>query len=151
MNYQKAWMDILGRDIRKSCKFCFDSIGEKSDISCGDFWYLEVNGEPDFSEHQGRNCIFAWTDKGKQLIESMASDGEVVLEDADRKCLNKAQPNHFNRRSTLISKIVIMKMAGRKTPKYSTTVLLKCARFTTLIAHCRAIKGTIQRIINGKI
>lgn len=64
MSYNDSWGKILGRDINKFCRFCMDGIGEFADISCGDAWYMEEDGTPDFNEHDGRNITFSRTKKG---------------------------------------------------------------------------------------
>ena len=66
MDYETSWMTILGRDVRKCCRFCADGTGEMADISCGDAWYLTKAGKPDFMEHPGRNVVFSRT---KHLLQ----------------------------------------------------------------------------------
>ena len=146
MDYQTAWMDILGRDIRYCCKFCFDSIGENSDISCGDYWYLNNDNTPDFSERDGRNCVFAWSLKGKILFEKMLDDESVKIDKEPIDNLYRAQPNHFNRRSTLFTKLLIMKFAGREIPNFYLSELMKFVKFNSLLNQIRTAKGTIQRL-----
>jgi coenzyme F420 hydrogenase subunit beta len=151
IDYQSAWMDILGRDIRYCCKFCFDSIGEMADISAGDYWFLNSQLEPDFTERDGRNCVFAWTERGKELFSKLIDDGSVSVEDETIDNLNRAQPNHYNRRSTLYTKLSIMKICGKPVPAYPNKELRKFLHFNTFLNHMRAAKGTIERIANGKI
>ena len=146
LDYQTAWMEILGRDIRLSCKFCFDSIGEHADISCGDYWYLNNDKKPDFSEHDGRNCIFAWSHRGKQLLEQMSKDGYLELNESDISDLRYAQPNHYNRRATLFTKMLIMKMFGKTIPYYKLSALKKYTKHVPMKSHLSTAIGTIRRI-----
>lgn len=151
IDYQTAWMDILGRDIRYCCKFCFDSIGEKADISAGDYWFLNAQGKPDFTERDGRNCVFAWTEKGKELFNKIVDDGDIFIEDETIDKLNQAQSNHFNRRSTLYTKLTILKLFKKPVPNYPNKELIKFVHFNSFINQARTAKGTIERIIKGQI
>ena len=146
IDYQTAWMEVLGRDIRLSCKFCFDSIGEHADVSCGDFWYLNHDKTPDFTEHDGRNCIFTWTLKGEQLLQQMDEDGFLILNEGDISILRYSQPNHFNRRSTLYTKMLIMRLFGKPIPLYKLSVLRKYTNNVSLKTHLSAALGTAKRI-----
>ena len=151
MTYQDAWMNILGRDIRLMCKFCFDSIGEYADISCGDYWYLDANKNPDFSEHDGRNCLFSWTNLGSELIKELISDKALHVEKIDINELKWSQPNHYNRRSTMFTKLIVMKLFHRNIPKYDLKVLFKFTFYSSLKSHLRTAKGTWSRIKGGSL
>lgn len=152
MTYDKSWMNILGKDIRKSCKFCFDSIGEKSDISCGDYWYLDDNNKPDFSDHKGRNCIFTWTEKGNQLLLDAVKAGYIAVSyDIDEYNLSLVQPNHYSRRGTLLSRLYALKIFNRNIPQYKLERIKTAAHLYGLNKQPRAFVGTIKRIIKGKI
>lgn len=151
MDYQTAWMTVLGREIKKSCKLCVDSIGEAADLSCGDFWYLTKDKEPSFDERDGRNCVFAWNDKGEQLLEEMRKANMVVAESADIELMRYVQPNHFFRRSTMLYRIMAFKILLRKTPAYPLKKLLSLSKNSSFKMSIRCFKGTVIRIIKGRI
>ena len=153
LDYGTSWMEILGRDIRKSCKFCFDSIGEKADISCGDFWYLNDKNEPIFLEKDGINCIFAWNGKGAELLELLSSKSVLTIEELDEidYLLRKVQPNHNYRRSTMLAKLVALKLMNKEMPKYSWKTLLEYCKFSDIRTLLGCFKGTIIRAWKGKI
>ena len=77
--YSTSWGQILGRDIMKMCRLCLDGIGEAADIACGDAWNLTLDKKPDFTEADGRNVIFARTEKGKEILDSMITDGRICV------------------------------------------------------------------------
>ena len=81
ISYNESWSKILGRDVRKSCRFCIDGIGSLADISCGDAWYLLKNNKPDFSEHKGRNIVFSRTRKGETLLNDAVQGGFIHTEE----------------------------------------------------------------------
>lgn len=151
MDYYTAWMTVLGRIIRKSCKFCVDSIGESSDISCGDYWYLDEKGNPSFAEADGRNCIFTWTSLGSDLIDELEKTNRITLLNEDIDILKKVQPNHFNRRTTILYKWMAMKLLLKQPPKYSLKKMIGLAKYNSKRHGFKVFKGTVKRILLGKI
>ncbi|MDO5765332.1 MAG: Coenzyme F420 hydrogenase/dehydrogenase, beta subunit C-terminal domain [Elusimicrobiales bacterium] len=148
MDYEKSWMTILGRDVRKFCRFCADGTGEYADVSCGDAWYLTADKKPDFMERPGRNVIFSRTEKGKSLMEMVVKAGYVDVEDfdIDKDELTKRQPYHYARKASLSSLKLAMQICGRKFPLYSNNVLSIFAKDFPLKSKAYRCLGTIQRV-----
>ena len=153
MEYKKSWMDILGRDIRKCCKFCFDGIGEAADISCGDLWNLKSDKKPDFSESKGYNIVFARTQIGIKLLKQAIEDGVVQSENWETKLeeLRYCQPNHYIKRTTILGKILALKILNKPAPKYSFVRMLAYAKKTDMKTQIGSFKGTIKRSIHNKL
>lgn len=151
MDYYTAWMTVLGRVIKKSCKFCVDSIGEGADISCGDFWYLTNEKKPSFADHDGINCIFTWTDKGQGLIDKLADKGYICIKKENLDRLKFVQPNHYYRRSTIFYRWLAMKCAFKKAPDYPLNKMIKLSRNISFKKGLGCFKGTVLRIIKGRI
>lgn len=152
MYYQKSWMEILGRDIRKCCKFCFDGIGESADISCGDFWNIRDN-RPDFSEGDGYNIVFARNSIGQTLLTEAAYAGSIVIDDMN-DCIDKlkyCQPNHYNKRTTILGKIMALRIMRKKAPRYNFLRMLFYAREGNLKSLIGSFKGTVTRCINNRL
>lgn len=153
MSYQKAWGSFLGRDIKKICRYCMDGIGESADIACADFWHLDQNGRPDFSEHNGRNIIFARNEKADQIIQKAAKSGLIYVE----KCndvmnhFEQYQPNHFTRRVTMKYQLLALKMFGRFAPRYNQQFLNQANKFSNTRLNYKIFSGTIKRILQGKL
>jgi len=150
-DYNTSWGKILGRDIMKMCRFCLDGIGEAADISCGDAWYLTPDKKPDFTEAEGRNVIFARTDKGKQLMDVIISEGRLIAEEKNYDDLKYIQTYQYDRRGTMIDKIIAMKIMARPFPLCKMNSMIKFYNSVTLRKHCSVLKGTILRIIKKKI
>lgn len=150
-DYATAWGRILGRDIMKMCRFCLDGIGESADISCGDAWFVDENHKPIFSEGKGRNVIFARTEKGKLLLESMIAEGKIAVEPAPLEELPQIQAYQQDRRATMIGKILALSISGRATPRYRLRSLLGYSKAVPLGKHLKIMLGTLKRIWNGKI
>lgn len=150
--YEEAWGKILGRDIRKSCRFCFDGIGLEADIACCDAWYQNESGRPDFSEKEGRNAIFTRTDNGDQIIKEMKESGLITAVETEfGESLKKIQAYQKERRATMLVRILALKLTLKSAPKYPTNEMLKLVKVVGLRRQWQIFKGTIKRIYEGKI
>ena len=150
-DYNTSWGKILGRDVMKACRFCIDGIGEAADISCGDAWYLTKDMKPDFTESDGRNVIFARTTKGQQLLEEMIRDEAIEVTETTADELKYIQKSQWERRSTMVDRILALKVLGRPAPKYAFKNLRKYAREVNLRRHLSVLKGTASRVLKHKI
>lgn len=153
MDYETSWMNILGRDVRKICRFCADGTGELADISCGDAWYLGANGKPDFAEHPGRNVIFARTEIGLGLLTEAITKDVIIAEDFDveKGQLRKMQPYHYTRKASLLTYKLALKLCGRSFPFYNRKKLSKFAEDFSFKQKILRFGGTIQRVLKGMI
>lgn len=153
MNYQESWGKILGRDIRKICRFCLKGTGEEADISCGDAWYLDNNGEPDFTEGKGRNVVFARTEKGNEFLIQAEKHGFIKLEldSSIDEHLRLMQPYQYERKGTMIDKVIAMKLFAKRCPNSNIGTLLKIKTNVKAKRHYMIFRGTIGRIVRKKI
>lgn len=151
--YDIAWGGILGRDVHSYCRLCIDGIGEAADISCGDGWYLKNNYEPDFSEREGRNVIFARTKRGDDLLKAAVDHGALMVTDEEVTSgyLKKIQKYQFMRRATMLDKIRAYRLLGKETPKYSKKLLKEYAKEAGKRQRIKIFMGTVKRIIKGAI
>lgn len=121
------------------------------DISCGDYWKLDENNNPSFEEADGVNCIFTWTNKGNELLNLIAKEKNICIQKENIDKLKYAQPNHFNRRCTILYKTIAMRMFFRKSPKYAFSKMFLLAKYKSLRDGFRIFKGTVKRILQGRI
>lgn len=152
MDYNTSWGQILGRDIMKMCRFCLDGIGEMADISCCDAWYLTHDNKPDFSEADGRNAVFCRSKQGWQILKECSQAGNLVISefpDYEEK-LKYMQFYQHDRRATMFAKYLAMKICIKPFPKYSIKIL-KYQKGVSLMRRLRILKGTIGRVLKGKI
>lgn len=150
MEYSKSWGGILGRDVHPFCRLCLDGIGEAADIACGDGWYMKSDGEPDFTERDGRNVIFARTLLGQELLNEAESAITFEAWD-DVNILRKIQKYQYTRRATMGTKILAYRLMGRKVPEYSKVILKQYAKEISFKEKMRVFLGTIKRILQHKI
>ena len=153
MDYNSSWGQILGRDIMRACRFCLDGIGEMADISCGDAWYVTADMQPDFSEHEGRNVIFARSESGNDLLKQLSAAGLMHCEKYENyeKDLKIIQRYQFERKATMLARLLGMRCVLRKVPHIKTKDLVGFSKEVSYIRNLKVFMGTVKRAIIGKI
>lgn len=150
-DYETSWGTMLGRDIMKMCRFCMDGIAELADISCGDAWYVGTNNKPKFDEHEGRNVIFSRSEKGNEMLNKIIKDGRITVESPKLDELRFIQKYQYDRKSTMLDKILALKIAGRPVPRYSFQNMKYYGEGVPLKRHLSIFGGILKRIRQGKI
>lgn len=153
MEYIDSWNNILGRDIRKICKFCTDGVGESADISNGDFWYLDSENKPVFKEKDGRNVTFSRNEKGDEILKGAAKAGYISLISHEGLLDELAfiQPNHAVRKKILYSRCLAMKVMHRLVPNYDIRKLKIFAQERGRLKNMKTFVGTIKRVIEDSL
>ena len=150
ISYNDSWGEILGRDVRKSCRFCIDGVGTFSDISCGDAWHLK-NGKVDFSESDGKNVIFARSKLGVEIMEDAKIKRYIYTEDYNINILPLTQQYQVERKATIKSMITAMKLCRKVVPCYPKSILNKYAKKICIKVRLKRFMGTIKRILQRKL
>lgn len=154
MEYKEAWGQYLGRDIRYCCRFCMDGTGELADIVCADFWQLDENGKPDFSEHDGRNIVLCRNPKASKIVKQAIFEDRIKVEvDFTDKMndLRTYQPHQYRRKTTMEFSILAMKLFCKQYPKFSKENLKTYSTCATKEQKWDSFIGTVKRILKGKI
>ncbi len=152
MGYSESWGGILGRDINKYCRFCMDGIGEMADLACGDGWYVNQDNQPDFSEKEGRNVVFARTQLGNTIFQEAVQKGYLHSEKWENiEILKSIQKYQYTRKSTMRAKILAFKLLGKPVPKYSAKILKEYARNADAKQQAKIFLGSVKRIVQKKI
>lgn len=149
--YEESWGKILGRDIHKCCRVCLDGIGEAADISCADGWYIE-NEAPDFTEHDGRNVVFARNQRGKELLDRMLQDGVIAKEESSDiyREMKIIQAYQYTRRTTMREKIWALRLCGKASPNYEGHTMSALGKHASFKGRLRIFVGTMKRIFEKK-
>lgn len=153
MEYEKAWGKYLGRDVKLICRYCMDGIGESADISCADLWYLNKDNKPDFSENDGRNIVFCRNKPVDKVFNEAVNKGYLNADKFTDEMyhFDDYQPYQFLRRVTMKYRLLVLKIFGRFRPKYSSKLLREASKYATVEMKYSIIKGTIKRVIKGKL
>ncbi len=153
MEYIDSWNRVLGRDVRRMCKYCSDGVGESADISSGDLWHLDANKKPIFTEAPGENITFARSQKGYEILQTALEKGYIVSEIYERidQDLGYIQPYHSTRKALLRAKVSATKIMGRCAPYYPKRFLKKCSKKTSVKVQLRTYLGTVKRIVKKKL
>lgn len=154
MEYNEAWGQYLGRDIRYCCRFCMDGTGELADIVCADFWQLDDKGKPDFSEHDGRNIILCRNSEASKIVKQAVLEDRIKVEDYFTEKMSELrfyQPHQYRRKTTMKSSITAMKLFCKQYPRFSKENLKAYSDYATKEQRRKAFIGTVKRILKGKI
>lgn len=152
MEYNESWGAILGRHLHSGCKFCVDGVGISADIACGDAWLSDEKGYPIFKEADGRNIVLIRSDVGQTLLKNAVDKGYVYCNSVENaeKLLVKLQPYQYKRKALMYTKIRMMRLFKKYTPKYGN-MLRKWDKQVPLKDKVVYAKGTVERIVKNKI
>lgn len=151
-SYENAWSNFLGRDVKKICRYCMDGIGEAADLACADLWYLTDDNKPDFSERDGRSLILCRNEKAETVFKDAVDKKYVYAKRYESMdSLKSCQPYHYSRRVTMRWKLLALKIFGRFSPNYNKRFLKNANRYSNYKEDLDIFKGTIKRIIKGKL
>ena len=152
MEYNESWGAILGRHLHSGCKFCVDGVGVSADIACGDAWFSDEKGYPVFKEADGRNIALIRSEKGQEIFDKAVNDGYIVSEPVENvaSLLEKIQPYQYKRKALMYTKIRMLRLFKKYTPKYSK-MLRAWDRQVPLKDKVIYAKGTVERIVKNRI
>lgn len=118
MEYNEAWGKILNKNLQFRCKICPDGTGELADVVAADAWYGDEKGYPIFTENEGRSLIISRNDKGESLIQECLTQKVLKAESFDINDLEKIQPYQASRKKYVFSRLIAMRLLGRRIPHY---------------------------------
>ncbi|MFC3607062.1 Coenzyme F420 hydrogenase/dehydrogenase, beta subunit C-terminal domain [Stutzerimonas tarimensis] len=145
MTYNESWGKVLNRHLQTRCKICPDGIGEFADIVCADGWEASGDGYPTFEEADGQSLILVRSDQGQKLFGNARAAGVVIAEDMEPAEIRKIQPFQYYRRTTIVARLLAMKLLRLKTPSYKGFELGKGLREIGLYQSFRAFAGFLVR------
>ncbi len=145
MTYNDSWGKVLNRHLQTRCKICPDGIGEFADIVCADGWEGDEKGYPSFEEREGNSLILVRTAKGRELFRNAEADGVVKAEAFDTGSIFAIQPFQYYRRTTILPRLLAMKLLLLKTPSYKGFELGKGAKEIGFYQSFKAFTGLLVR------
>jgi len=145
MTYNDSWGKVLNRHLQTRCKICPDGIGEFADIVCADGWEGDEKGYPSFEEREGNSLILVRTAKGRELFRNAEAAGVVKAEAFDTGSIFAIQPFQYYRRTTILPRLLAMKLLMLKTPSYKGFELGKGAKEIGFYQSFKAFTGLLVR------
>jgi coenzyme F420 hydrogenase subunit beta len=123
-----------------------DGTGELADISCGDPWYEEPDGN-----NPGVSLVIARTEQGKKIIDGAVKAGYLQLKRAEPWKLAKSQQNLFRKKAAVWGRLLALRACGLPVPKFQSAHLFKCWLKLSLEEKLKSILGTLGRIFRRKL
>lgn len=143
LSYREAWGEILSRHGQLRCRLCPDSTGEYADLSCGDPWYQEPDGQD-----PGRSLVLVRTRRGEAILQRAARRKDVIVEPSrSEEVLTLSQPSLCRRHCELWGRRLAFRLCGVPFPEYAGFPLAAAWRTLPLKGKIRSVLGTLKRIV----
>lgn len=146
MSYDDSWGKVLNRHLQFRCKICIDGTGESADLTCADAWYGTADGYPSFDEQEGRSLVLSRTTLGESLLQEAVAAGYIHVEPLPVADIEKMQPYQANRKRLTFSRVVALRLFGRRVPNYRYRFLLQLAGSAGIKANIRSFAGMARRL-----
>jgi coenzyme F420 hydrogenase subunit beta len=150
MDYNQSWGTILNRSLQRRCKLCADGTGEFADFVAADAWY-GVDGYPDFEEREGRSLAITRNPKGATLVESVELSNGISLNRCERDDVRQMQPFQFNRKTTLLARMIALSLLLQRRPNYRRLRLGRAMLANSFARSVRSGVGAFLRQIQGRL
>lgn len=146
MGYDESWTDILRNHIQFRCKICPDAVGHFADIVFADAWDINEGGIPSFIEADGKSMILSRTHLGEEICKNVIKSGHIHAEEISSDLIIKMQPFHARRVRLNFSRMLALKIAGRKLPVYKFLSIKELAFQLGIWGNIKSLVATLYRI-----
>lgn len=143
--YQKAWA-YLQKFRPWAAHVWPDGSGELADISCGDPWYEEPDGE-----NPGFSLIVARTKLGKEIVEGAIASGYLKATPAETWKLEKSQEGLLKKKGAVWGRRLVHRMLGMPNTEFKDLDLFKPWLALTYREKVSSIFGTLRRILQRRL
>ncbi len=140
MTYAESWA-FLQRFRPWSVQLWPDGSGELADISCGDPWYEQPDGE-----NPGFSLVVVRTEKGREIVRGAIEAGYVTLTPAEPWKLDRSQANLATKKGAVGGRIAAQRLAGLPAPRFRRASMLGCWLRLPWKEKLRSFAGTLRRI-----
>ena len=151
MSYDKSWGEILRNYTQLRCKICPDTVGQFADVVFADAWNIGEDDMPSFDEGKGRSIILTRSILGEKACERAIRSGAIYGEPLEKTMMNKIQPYHVLRKRRVLSRMLALKIMGRKVPSLKNLFSMQAARHIGIWGNIRSFLGTVRRILLKKL
>lgn len=143
--YQRTWA-YLQAFRPWSAHLWPDGSGELADISCGDPWYEEPDGE-----NPGFSLIVARTKLGKDIIEGAIASGYLHATVAETWKLDKSQAGLLAKKGAVWGRRLAHRVMGLPNTQFRELDLFRPWLALSLTLKLRSTLGTVQRIVKRRL
>ncbi len=142
--YQRSWA-FLQKFRPWATQLWPDGSGELADISCGDPWYEEPDGE-----NPGFSLIVARTKRGKEIIEGAIAAGYLQATPAETWKLDKSQEGLLRKKGAVWGRRLMHRLFFLPNTKFKDLDLFGIWLTLSRREKIGSTIGTARRILKGK-
>lgn len=143
--YQKTWAYLQG--FRPWAVHLWpDGSGELADISCGDPWYEEPDGE-----NPGFSLVVARTALGKKIVEGAIADGYLTATPAETWKLDKSQDALLKKKGAVWGRRLIHRLFGMPNTRFRELDLFTPWLALSAREKVSSLFGTFTRIYKRRL
>lgn len=141
LTYQESW-SFLQAYRPWAVNLWPDGSGELADISCGDPWYEQPDGQ-----NPGISIVVARTKKGKEIVEAAIDAGYLSLQPIGEDKIEASQRGLLFKKGAVWGRLIAMSMMGIPRPDFRGTGLFRCWLSIPFEDKLRSVFGTFRRIV----
>lgn len=146
MSYRESWA-FLQAYRPWAAHLWPDGTGELADVSCGDPWYMEPDGE-----NPGVSLLVVRTDRGREIVKGAVGKGYVELRRAEPWKLIKSQEGLFKKKGAVWGRLLVLRILGLPVPIFKNKAnLFRCWIKLDSLEKASSILGTAKRILKRKL
>lgn len=145
MTYRESWA-FLQAYRPWSVHVWPDGTGELADISCGDPWYEEPDGQ-----NPGFSLVVVRTERGREILREAMEAGYLQLQPAEAWKLEKSQEGLIRKKGAVWGRLLAMRLFGLPAPNLRAQGLFHCWLKLPLKEKLKSTVGTVRRIWSRKL
>jgi len=144
MTYRDSW-SFLQAYRPWSVHFWPDGSGEMADISCGDPWYREPDGE-----NPGSSLVVVRTERGRKIVSGAVETGYITLTLSEPGKLCASQPNLTEKKRAAWGRLLALRLLGLPVPCFLGAHLFRCWLDLPANGKLKSVFGTARRVLARK-
>lgn len=145
LSYRESW-GFLQRYRPWASQLWPDGAGELSDITCGDPWYKEPDGED-----PGSSLVIARTRLGKLFVEEAMGEGYLDLKPAEPWKLERSQWGLVQKKGSVWGRRLALRTLGLPVGRFRGMALFPLWLDLSAKEKLKSVLGTYRRVISRGI
>jgi coenzyme F420 hydrogenase subunit beta len=123
-----------------------DGTGELADISCGDPWYEEPDGD-----NPGFSLVVVRTEKGREVVKAAMAARYLHLTPAEPWKLVKSQEGLIRKKGAVWGRLLAMRLFGMPAPNLKAYGVFDCWLKLSWGEKLKSTIGSVRRIISRSL